>query len=512
MRTAELLAIDVAAELHTLCREQLQGSWQVPAELVRLAVVRGARRVEVRGHRRGFELRCDGAELSLRHLAALALALDGEAEGDRRHGAVVELEEGAALALLWAAGFEDGSIEIVADGPGGRFSMRYRTGAPPELVEDPEPRGETGFELRSSSRRFDWGRAVDWLRSAVRFAPLPVVVDGQPVDRGFAAVLAETLLERPVPCSVAVARTGDAPRLWLLRHGVVATRATVPGYPAFEAAVELAAHSTATATPGDLRGAVNRFLPGLTETAVGLMIDAARGIERLDGAARERLVCLLLRAARRRLRRDDIVGLPLLRVASGPPRRTAWMTVSEARQLALRSGGLLLSDDPAAPRAAASEGGRPVLLLSTEAQSLLADLLRVRVERVPRRSRNRGLRSLAAAVRTGLARVSELTLGPVGRAVVPADELLDPERALLTTLNRHLAPPFEARICTGSGRLRRRSGRLLLPRNSTLVVRAARLVAADERWQYPVVLALLGEHATAIEPLRARWLRLILAA
>ena len=52
----QFLTIDVSSELETLCEAQLRGTWQVPAELVRLALRVGAAAISVRSRKRRFEI------------------------------------------------------------------------------------------------------------------------------------------------------------------------------------------------------------------------------------------------------------------------------------------------------------------------------------------------------------------------------------------------------------------------------------------------------------------------
>jgi hypothetical protein len=512
VRSSDLLAIDVAAELHTLCREQLQGSWQLPAELVRLAVARDAASVEIRRRRHGLELRSEGMAVSVKEARHLAVAGDPDEDHGRRHRAIVALELAGAQALLWAAGVEGGSLDLggVHDGRG--WTIRLRYGMPPVLEEYDAGDAEASFELSLSCRGFDGKRAADWLWTATRFVPIPLRVDAQALGRGFSLPIVERRMRDPVAARIAITRRGDAPQLWLLRHGVLASRATVPGYPAFEAAIELAGESPVSATPGELREAVNPSLPAIIDDSVRLLIGAVDRFGDLDDEARERISCLLLRAAGRDLRAHEITELPLLRIRGrdGPDGRRA--SVRDLERRLAESGGVLLSVAPERVRARGVDSPRSVLILSTEERALLADLMGVRVERVGDRRSPLGLGRFRAAVRAGIEKLRRVGLLPVGPRIVRPDELLDPERTLLAELNRHLEDPIEARLCAGGGGIRRRGRRVLLPRHNPLVVQGARLAAEDEGWLYPVVMALLAEQAVSTDEIRDRWLRRSLAA
>ncbi len=116
VRADDLFAIDVAAELATLCGAQLQGPWQVPAELVRLANARGAARVEINRARGGFEIRCDGVLASADELRDLVEVFGDEVPRLRRQAAISRVETAGLSALLWAAGL-----------PGARLEMKTRS-------------------------------------------------------------------------------------------------------------------------------------------------------------------------------------------------------------------------------------------------------------------------------------------------------------------------------------------------------------------------------------------------
>jgi len=148
MNIAELLAIDVGAELRAICQDQLQGSWQIPAELVRLVVLRGAGQVEIEPRRRGFELRCHGLEFEDGELHHLAAVLDADRDAEVRHGALVALEGAEALVLLWLAGVDGARLSMEAAGAAGSFGFRYDAGGSPELVDGESEEQDPSLELR----------------------------------------------------------------------------------------------------------------------------------------------------------------------------------------------------------------------------------------------------------------------------------------------------------------------------------------------------------------------------
>ena len=68
----ELLRIDIEAELRKLTVAQLQGPWQMPAELVRRAVRAGASEIDVKLGRGSCSIRDDGPPLPVEQLRELA--------------------------------------------------------------------------------------------------------------------------------------------------------------------------------------------------------------------------------------------------------------------------------------------------------------------------------------------------------------------------------------------------------------------------------------------------------
>jgi hypothetical protein len=82
--SVQILSIDVSSELETLCEAQLRGTWQVPAELVRLALRLGAAEVSIRRRGRGFVISWDGPLIDSEVLADLRSALDAERGSESR--------------------------------------------------------------------------------------------------------------------------------------------------------------------------------------------------------------------------------------------------------------------------------------------------------------------------------------------------------------------------------------------------------------------------------------------
>jgi hypothetical protein len=380
--------------------------------------------------------------------------------------------------------------------------LRARLDGGSKLDRTDCPGRTNGFEIRVTSPGLDRRRTRRWLETALRFAPVPVRIDGERHDGGFEQCLFETRIDRPMTGRIAVTSTGDAPHLWLLRHGVLATRAAVPGFPAFEAVLEMGELARAGAGPDELREAVNPYLPALIDRAVLMMVEAADHLPTLADEWRERLACLLLRAARKDIHRERILALPLVRVSDGSP-ETRWWT---PRQVAEHGHGGLARDAPDHPRRGVVGDCAPVVLGSAEQRGLLAEMLGVSLQQAPRLSRRFGLRWATAALYRVPARLSQLLWGASGGRVVPREDLLAAEREMLEELDRRATSPTKVRLCAGAGPLRPRGRVLLLPRRNRLVAESVRMVSDGEDWRYPVTLALLGERVGPLDELRDAWL------
>ena len=266
---SSLLRIDFVAALDKVAWAQLQGTWQLPAELARLAIACGARGVDLEISPRRLALTAPGARVEHRTVTDFATLLDRGLDAAERHRAMVELEERDAFVLSAVAGLSLRSLTLRTGGEEG-LKLELRRGGDLRIRNPGASAvGRPDLELVLDGLSIDAGRAAKWLRRVCRFAAVPIAIDGLPIDRGFDAPLIEQRLQlaprgpqpgapqpgapQPgalLPIALAIPHHGQTPRLWLLRHGIIATRATVPGYPAFEAAVEMAAADDPGAVAG----------------------------------------------------------------------------------------------------------------------------------------------------------------------------------------------------------------------------------------------------------------------
>jgi hypothetical protein len=358
---------------------------------------------------------------------------------------------------------------------------------------------QAGAEIRWSCARFDRKRAFTWLRVATRFADAEVSVDGRQPAQGFPGGLYHVRLDEPLPCRLGLTNAGDEPVLWLLKDGVVAARAGVPGYPPFEAAVELAGLVPRGASSADLRRAVTPFLPELVDRAVWMMIEVAGRMKQMAEAPRRRLTILLLRAARRGLRDREVRRLPLIPTAAGGARR---LSVEEIGSLAERRGGVLPALDPEAAVDDSLADPDSTLVASAETCSLLSELIDVRFQMPFHREHGLGDR-IVRRLRRAAADASLRMRGFTGSRSVPASELQIHERKLLAAL-RAADPSRKVELCYGSGGVRRTARGIAIPRDNPWLAAGAVCVEDDPSWIYPLLLV-MGIGDPPSPDLRKRW-------
>lgn len=497
MSTEDLFAIDVAREVTTLAEAQLGGSWQVPAELVRFALRCGAPAVEVRSRFHRFRIGWEDAAVDGGVLIDLGTALDDDADPADRQRAIAALESAGAEALLIAGALPGSRLRI--DSGRGEQSIRFdrRQGGRPRVREWLRVEPSRRQEISWSCAGLDAGRASVWLEMACRFAEVDVELDGRPPLRGFAAGLYHLRASEPVPCRIGLTEQGEHPVLWLLRDGVVSTRAALHAYPPFEAAVELGGCVPPVASSSDLRRAVRPFVEQLADRAVWMMVRLHGRFETMAPSARQRLSVLLLRSAKLGFEASEIMELPLIATLAG---EKPLLTLSEIGELGRKQGGRIHAVAPdASVDDILADRGR-TLVGSAEVRRLIAELAGVRLASPPRRrdSRWRRLRDVVSD------RARSIWHGLRGGRTVADRDLIESERRLLAMIRRALAPESVA-LGPGSGRPRRTAAGWIIPRRHPALAVGARAIADEPAWLYPLVLALdLGEQAPA--ELRQSWL------
>ncbi len=510
-----LLTIDVASELRKLSLAQLQGTWQLPSELVRRALRDGATQVEVDLSRHRAEVRDNGRGVPEAHLEWVGVLLDERKTNEERHAALTALEATGELALLMLAGLEPRTLQIRSARGGRVVCLAYQRGRTPWMTIDATPESDSTVAVVQHPG-IDRRRAAEWLGGAARFAPATVLVDGQAVNVGFLGTFGPHPLNDPLRGRVAIPFEGDTAHAWLLEHGLVTGHVAVPEAPCFEAAVELGDPATTELSAARLREAMQPQVDTLVQQAMGALLQVARDVAGYPEPARRRLARLVLQAMRRRLEMSAMVRVPVFRVIDGSGERTVdMMTLREA----VMSGGservlMALYPDQRPDRYAL--GGGLVLIADETERSLLSELFGLRFRPPQLRDGAQGLLAAWRRVIYGLwrggARAVDLLRHPLRRPPLPEDQLATEERHFLHALRSHAFGGHrvvsEVHLCEGSGSPRRTADtppRLLLPRQNPTVRACVQAVARDPCWVYPAWLAILDGRALPPRTARQRW-------
>ncbi len=543
VEASSLLRIDFDAAIDKLAGAQLQGTWQLPAELARLAIASGARSVAFDLEPRHLSMTAPGARFSQRTMADFASVLDRRLEAADRHRAMVGLEEGGAFVLSAIASSHLRSVRMTLGGEGGLELELTVAGELTVTHATDAALARRDVQMSVEGLAIDTGRAAQWLRRAGRFSPVPISVDGARIPHGFHAPLIEKSLEvqpkavaddrhpaPPLHTELAIPRRGSAPRLWLLRHGMIATHATVPGYPAFEAAIEMAvlegpgqapsrrsdsqesAPKAPRVTGAALRERLGPYLESLVDASVSLTIELGEragaseqeSTPALPEEVRARVARLLLRAALKRRRLSEVSGVRIFPLLDAQGRRLVSIDLV-SRLVRVEEGGDCALDavSPEEDPRRYAVAGRGALAISGAERALLGELLSVVFSRPPACARQGWKQRLTLAAR----RLPEM-LRPSGSCgtAVDAAELSAAERRLLSALADAEGPFAGAELRTGAGRVQRDSdGKLLLPRDNVLVRACVRAAESDAAWLYPAAVALLDGRELPDPELRRGW-------
>lgn len=506
-----LLTIDVESELRKLTQAQLQGPWQLPAELARAAVRNGATRVELELGRQVLRVRSLGGGVSYSVLLELATLLDPQRTPQRRHRALSELERAGALSLLGLIGLEPTALTIVSPDatPEAPMILTWRSGGP---VEVQRFAGQPfRAELMVRGAKLDRTRAREWLAEVARYSTIDIRVDGRPLEiagGGFDNAFSITRIHEPVTATLALPREGELARLYLLQDGLITTHMSVAEAPCFEAAIETRDLAEQNASAARLRDVIQPLVPAIIEAAIEHMVHVGQRGASLAPNDRSRLARLLLHGARReRQQAKTIARLPLFRGLERDGRER-WCDLLALRQSIHDEAGerLLTALFPDQDPAEFAFEGR-VYVLDESERALLGELLELGF-RQPRR-RVEARRGLARLLREGPSllhgRSLLASLRPGGRPI-PDAALIPEERAFLIQIRAQLEG-CEVAMCTGAGPVRRLGSgphKLLLPRDSARIKSAIKAVTSDPTWVYPALLALLDGHDFP-ERARRRW-------
>jgi len=511
-----LLTIDVASELRKLSQAQLQGPWQIPAEFVRRALRHGAGDIQVELGRQRARIIGDSHGIDIELLMWTAVLLDGQRSNVERHRALTTLEAHGELALLAAAGLPPRRMRVRSRIGGALHSLDFdgKAVSVGTVAEAGPDRVEVMLEGRGIERRAAHG----WLADAARFAPASIRIDGRPVTAGFAHSFVQTALRSPLRGTLSIPAQGETAHAWLLQHGMVSGHVAVPDSPCFEAAIELG-DATADASAARLREALQIHVAALVDQGVALMLRIAAQSNGLPEAPRARIARLLLQAARKHLRSDEILRAQVFRGKDLHGERLVDLAALQSAIATDASGArTLLALYPDQGADAFVIGDALVLVADEVERSLLTELLKVRMRAPEARDTRGGWQVAAHRWRESVARGVGWLVDRIQHPGTPAvidDDLLEPgERRLVDTLRTHLVDDPHRTIdaismCAGAGPPRRSRTQppvLLLPRLNPTVVACIAAVAHDDGWAYPAYLALVDRFGQPPDSLRRAWL------
>lgn len=511
-----MLTIDVESELRKLSQAQLQGPWQVPAELARRALRAGATDVAITLGRHWARVVDDGRGVATESLQWTAVLLDPGRPNEERHAALTALESRGEVVLLALAGLRIKALRVEATADGGRQVLEFGEGRTP-WVETQEGIAGQLTDVTVRSPELDRRQVAHFLASVCRFSHARITVDGREVSSGFDNVLAETALQPPLKGRIAIANQGDAARAWLLQHGLLNGHVTVPDSMPFEAAVELGEQG-GDLSAARLREAVAPHAKELVSQGVALLVYVGTHYRNPPEHIRSRIARLLLRAATKGIRLQEVVRVPAFRVVDGDGHRCIDLaTLRSSAPKGPKGVRILPALFPSQRPERFALGRTPVLIADAVERSRLAELMHVRFR--PPDPRDGGssvtavLMRLVDGIGRGMSRAFDLVRHPFRAPVIPESALSATELALLEHLRESLPtlgePIHGVEICAGGGPVRRSRGpepSLMLPRGNPTVQAAVAVVAADPSWAYPAAVALLDGRSLPSAMSRRRWL------
>ncbi len=219
----DLFSVDADAHLQKLAASMFPTPAQLPAELVREALRRGAGRVAVEARRRRLVVADDGAWIDPASWSALACALDASCPPSSRERATAAIQQAAAPGIGMLAVFLPGAVEIRIDSPG-------RESRPPLLVRGGKRLAAGARAAVAQGTRVVLTRRSGPLEMEKKLlaelcagAEAEIFLNGRLIARK--PRLRRTLVKRRLDLAagraeVAVPAAGDVCRIWLLDQGI----------------------------------------------------------------------------------------------------------------------------------------------------------------------------------------------------------------------------------------------------------------------------------------------------
>jgi hypothetical protein len=248
-----------------------------------------------------------------------------------------------------------------------------------------------------------------------------------------------------------------------------------------------------------MRCAVTPYLENLVDRAVWMMLEVSNRLPEIAPEDGQRLCLLLLLAARKGLRVEEIRRLGLVPNASFE----RWLSVEHIRELCERSAGVLPAVDHGERLRGKVVDPGATVVASSEIRDVLGELAGVRFQSPA--LRKRGLVARCTEV-TGLMRDAVLRRlrGLLAGREVASGELRPREKAAMHAARAAMSP-IRVGLHEGRGKAGRVKNGVVVPRSSSAMISGAELIEDEPAWVYPLLLALdIG--CEPPEELRRRWL------
>lgn len=250
---ADLLSVDADAHLQKLAACMFPSPAQLPVELVRAALKRGAAAVDLQVRNGHLTIRDNGSGISGSQWLSLACAFDsGRGAADRDKAiAALQSEASPGIGLLAVSLPGSLSIKIETAGSEGKRTMHIEAGRVRQLDSCPLDIGTRISISRNQGRAEAEKKLIRELCAAV---PQDIALNGRNLERKplLRRTLAQRLTTDPgpggIPATVAIPARGDVCRIWLLDQGIPWQAFTCASYHGlvFEAALESAAPPSST--------------------------------------------------------------------------------------------------------------------------------------------------------------------------------------------------------------------------------------------------------------------------
>ena len=221
---ADLLSVDADAHLQKLAACMFPSPIQLPVELVRASLKRGASSIEVQLRNSRLSISDNGQGISNVQWLYLASAFDSGLAAAEREKAIAFLQNDAhpSIGLLAVSMPGRLSIRIENVSSEGRKTMLIEAGKVRQFDSSSWPKG-TRISISRSRGGSDAEKKL--LRELCAAVPQDIVLNGQKLEKK--SMLRRTLVQQAVdslnstgPASVAIPARGDVCRIWLLDQGI----------------------------------------------------------------------------------------------------------------------------------------------------------------------------------------------------------------------------------------------------------------------------------------------------